>query len=209
MEGSQDRSGFTLVELLVTVTLIGAISVALFGGLRFGTRAWESGTERSERFAQVEIGQSLLRRQLEQALVQQNAEGDGTFVGENDRLTFTAPAPSQFGLGGIYRFDLSLERRAGQNDLVLRWQLYRPDEDTAPFDPTIEQRTLIEKVEEVEFAYFGSRRGRNTPRWHSNWVEEEVPPGLVTVRLEFARNDPRRWPEFSAAPMSAALGILP
>ena len=38
---SQGAAGFTLVELLVAMTLLGFLTVLLFGGLRFGTRAWE------------------------------------------------------------------------------------------------------------------------------------------------------------------------
>ena len=59
------RRGFTLVELLVVMTLLGLIATALFGGLRFGVRAWESGGARSAAFAEIEIAQSLLRRLLE------------------------------------------------------------------------------------------------------------------------------------------------
>ncbi len=69
---SEDRAraraaGFTLIELLVALTLVGLISVALFGGLRFGARVWEEGALHSARLAEIETVQSLLRRQLAQA----------------------------------------------------------------------------------------------------------------------------------------------
>ncbi len=35
--------GFTLVELLIAMTLVAMLSVLLFGGLRFGTRAADRG----------------------------------------------------------------------------------------------------------------------------------------------------------------------
>ena len=38
--------GFTLVELLVGLSLLGLISLLLFGGLRFGLRTWEAGGTR-------------------------------------------------------------------------------------------------------------------------------------------------------------------
>ena len=38
---ARDHNGFTLVELLVATTLLALLSVVLFGGLRFGARAWE------------------------------------------------------------------------------------------------------------------------------------------------------------------------
>ena len=45
----RSEAGFTLIELLVALTLLGLISVVLFGGLRFGTRAWEVVTMLSRR----------------------------------------------------------------------------------------------------------------------------------------------------------------
>ncbi|MDH3594369.1 MAG: prepilin-type N-terminal cleavage/methylation domain-containing protein, partial [Rhodospirillales bacterium] len=73
--GRPRSGGFTLVELLVALTLLGLIFVALFGGLRFGTRTWETGNQRSEAFAEVEVMQSLLRRQLAQAVTLRTPKG--------------------------------------------------------------------------------------------------------------------------------------
>jgi general secretion pathway protein J len=116
--------GFTLVELLVAMTLLGLIFVALFGGLRFGTRVWETGNAQSERIAEVEIAQSLLRRLLRQAFVPDAAEGVGTVRGEADRLAFTAPAPSRFLLGGIYLYEVFVEEHDDGGDLGISWMLY-------------------------------------------------------------------------------------
>ena len=37
-----EAAGFTLVEILVAITLLGLLMAALFGGVQLGVRAWES-----------------------------------------------------------------------------------------------------------------------------------------------------------------------
>lgn len=198
------RRGFTLVELLVVMTLLGLIATALFGGLRFGVRAWETGGARSAAFAEIEIAQSLLRRLLEQSLSLEDEEGFSTFLGEKDRVQFTAPAPAQFSLGGIYLFELVTEADEEHRKLVLRWELYRTENLEEPFEneDTTDQRTLIHNVEEIEFGYYGEpeENDRDDAKWHDTWEEANLPPGLVSVKLELAKQDPRDWPELRVAP---------
>ncbi len=200
-----DRRGFTLVEILVVMTLLGLIAVALFGGLRFGARAWESGNARSAAFSEIEIGQSLLRRLLEQSLSLEDEEGDATFAGRQDSLRFTAPAPAQFSLGGIYLFELVSEPDEEHEKLVLRWELYRTENLEDPFqdEETSDQRTLIHNVEAVRFGYYGTpEEGREDARWFDDWEEAELLPSLVSIKLEMAEADPRHWPELQVAPKS-------
>ena len=59
--------GFTLVELLVAITLLGLIAVALSGALRFGARVWDVGTERGAQSSRVEAAQNFLRRRIAEA----------------------------------------------------------------------------------------------------------------------------------------------
>ena len=207
--GRRPDRGFTLVELLVAMTLIGLMFVALFGGLRFGARVWEAGVERSAEFAEVEVTQALLRRQLDQLLPLPGLEEQDqeiTFQGEQERLVFTAPAPTQFGLGGVYYFDLFAERADPGRRLVLRWQLYRPDRDEPFNDEESDQRTLLENVESVEFSYYGDPEQfeigerLDAGEWRERWVGAALPPQLIAVRVSFPDNDRRYWPELIIAP---------
>ncbi len=212
---SKDRGerGMTLVELLVAMTLLALISVALFGGLRFGTRAWEVGAQRSEIFAQVESAQSLLRRQLSRAVALPipGPKKKWTFEGTEERLDFTAPAPSQFGVGGIYRFELFAEPgpEGEHQQVILRWKIYR-SEQTGPLDgEDSETRALLEGIEDLRFSYFGLLERQEEAEWNDHWTETDGLPELILVDVIFPRDDDRRWPELLIAPRAALGAIAP
>lgn len=198
------QAGFTLVELLVVLTLLGLIWVAIFGGLRFGARVWEVGAERSEHLNEPQVVQALLRRQITQAfrLVQRAEDVDqpAAFLGEEARLRFIAPAPAHAVLGGLYAYDLMTERGDRGDRLVLRWRLFRPEVTLAFDEDDAERRILLEGAETVSFSYYGVRQGEDESRWDAVWAEGLALPELVSVSVGFAETDRRRWPVLLVAP---------
>ncbi len=57
-------SGFTLMELLISITIMGVILTIIMAGLRIGTRAWETGTRDVESHQRLQIVLSLVKNQL-------------------------------------------------------------------------------------------------------------------------------------------------
>ncbi|HNT58060.1 MAG TPA: prepilin-type N-terminal cleavage/methylation domain-containing protein, partial [Syntrophales bacterium] len=56
--------GFTLLELLISLTLLSVIAVLVFGALRLGVRAWEKGEATIETRQRERIVMDLLQRQM-------------------------------------------------------------------------------------------------------------------------------------------------
>ncbi len=196
--------GFTLIELLIALTLVGMLSIILVGGLRFGTRLWETGDRRSAGLAQVEAVQGLLRRQIGQAFILRQAAGGearaASFEGGEGRLRFTAPLPSFVGVGGVYRFELAeAETEEGARVLELVWQLYRPDREDWFEEEGLTRRTLIEGVESVRFRYYGNQERGQEPDWFEAWDSARGLPALIAVDLAYPEGDPRSWPDLSVA----------
>jgi len=202
-------AGFTLIELLVALMLFGLIAVVLFGGLTFGTRAWEVGNAQADRLAEVESVQGLLRRQLARCLLAGGAsteegEPSPSFTGEAGRLGFLAPAPPQIGVGGIYLFELTEEDGPEARRLVLTWRLPRgevPPEGQA--STAGGRRVLLDGIDSLDFSYFGSPRPGEPAAWQDTWEGRQGPPRLVAVDLTFAAADGRRWPRLLVAPRAA------
>jgi general secretion pathway protein J len=193
--------GFTLVELLVALTLFALMSVLMFGGLRFGLRAWESGGERIDEAAQVEVVQSLLRRALSQARLpweDQDRDILSVFSGTPDTVSFVAPLPSHSGSGGLAVFLLSEQRNSDGASLALAWRIFRPDDfDSAAFD---EDRLLLENIGSIKFAYYGRVDASLPPNWLDRWDGLLGLPQLIRVRVSFPPGDRRRWPDLVVAP---------
>src|SRR5262245_45924092 len=205
-------AGFTLVELLVALTLFALMSVLMFGGLRFGLRAWESGSRLMDEAAQVELAQGLLRRELSQArlpslVIAEEEEHDtiSAFVGTADAMSFVAPLPSHSGIAGLGVFLLS-ERQPQNGDgatLTLAWKVFRPDEfnsQTAEAAEPDEERVLLEGFAGMELAYYGRFDSNLPPDWLDHWDGNFGLPELIRVRVSFPAGDRRRWPDLLVAP---------
>ena len=212
--GGRAGAGFTLVELLVALTLLGLVSVVLFGGLRFGTRAWEAGNTRAERLAQVQAVQGVLRRRIAQAVLPEDAgaesafsDSPAAFAGAEDSLRFVALVPSRIGVGGFYLFELSVADDGDGARLELAWRLFRPDQpgDLDEPEPGLGgRRVLIEGIEEAKFGYYGAERAGAAAEWRERWDGADGLPALIALKVAFPAGDPRSWPDLVVAPRLAA-----
>ncbi len=204
LEGGRRQAGFTLVELLVAMTLLAFLSITLFGGLRFGARSWEAVVDSSAERDHIASTQTFLRDRLGQ-LTRPGPAGprrlddEGRLDGGPERLEFIAPWLSALSLGGLYRFTLWHED-TGDGRLMLSWQPAEADPDALEeLGDLAGERILLDGVAEFSLSYYGAPDEDAEPEWLDRWESPGAPPRLVRVDLAFA--DARRvWPVFIVAP---------
>lgn len=190
------QRGFTLVELLVALGLMALISIALFGGMRFGIRAWETGAQRIDQATRIELAQSLIRRQLSQAKLPSNKPNGSppAFVGEADRVVFLAPSPRPDDIGTDVQFALAESTARHRSQLALTWTSPQTAvSGEPPSNP--EGATLLEDIASVEFGYYGAADPQRPAQWWDRWDDTHGLPILVRLRLTFPKGDERRWPD--------------
>ena len=200
--GRTRQRGFTLLELLVAITLLGVLMAALLGALRLGARVWETGEARLDASTRLQVVQEFLRQQLGQTVPlteitdEPGASPAMLFVGTSEGLRFVSLLPAHLG-GGARLMELALRphARGGEpRDLVLRMRPLQLTDD-GPGPGETEERVLIEAIESLEVAYFGAERDGAAPTWWQEWQEQRTLPALVRMRVGFPQGDRRRWPE--------------
>lgn len=188
------NEGYSLLELLIALALLGFIAVAITGGVRFGSRAWEASDTSVAKIERLQGAQSLLRTLLQRAVPR---DLDPAFPVDLDlfrgtiaSLSFTADAPSSFGVEGATRFDLRVEGDAGARRLVLSWQ-------SANLAMAQRRQTLLDGAETVTLAYAAPDQN-GTLQWTEDWSTQSGAPALVMIRATFPRATKLRWPTLIA-----------
>jgi len=193
------QSGFTLLEILVALVVLGFLMVGLTQGVRAGLTMWGAQTRRVGETADLDAGARVLRRLLSGISLPSAggflvASSTEKFEALPDSLTFVGDLPT--GFGTTRRADITLELHEGR--LVLRWTPRRHELSIAPPPEPIETE-LIRGVERFDLAYWGSPSPGEPAGWQSRWDRRDIPE-LIRVRLGFATGDRRRWPDLIAAP---------
>ena len=191
------QTGFTLLELVVAITLMGLLLVVLYSGLRLGLNSWDRGEQHAETTNRSRLVHELLRRQLTQSIAAyylgEQQQRLVAFTGQAEYIEFIAPMLDQLGQGGLYRVRIG----AVDNQLRLRWQPYMPNDADAEAEAQRET-VLLDKVSEVEWAYFGVETASpETPaEWRGTWGDTTQRPQLVRLNLHLHG---QAWPDLVVA----------
>jgi general secretion pathway protein J len=198
-------AGFTLLELLVAVTLLGLVFVMLAGGLRLGVAAWEKGGDTVARTSALQTAQRFLRGEIEQMRpLARSVFGRDRLLavsGTPSGLAFVGPPPSQAVAPSLYLFRVAIEGPAGKKSLVASWQRLQPDMSDYDAPRAVAQSIVLAAgLDDGALSYFGYPARDADPVWQDRWIDRTEMPMLVRIDLRYHRDDPRQWPSLVVAP---------
>jgi general secretion pathway protein J len=189
-----ETAGFTLLEILVALAVLGFLLIGLVQGSRFVLFGWETHSRLLERNADLDAIDRMLRHVIEQAKPASDWERLA-FTGSASSVTFTSIMPVSAGEPPTRRADVELIVDAGHR-LLLVWTPHLHATRTGR-DPRPQSTEILQGVERLELAYLSATQaGVWTRVWH-----DPMPPRLVRIRIVFADAKHPRWPDIVAAPM--------
>jgi general secretion pathway protein J len=200
------QQGFTLLELLISITLLGMILVLLFGGLRLGVRSWDAVQHQVDNLNTVRAVENFLRHEVELtrpyrwkgAVLQRMA-----FFGDRSQVNFVTQLPDRIGAGGLYSVRLEIERRGDSKRMIWRHlPLSHQMQDFSTLSGAQEMVLVgpeLSGVEDIWLTYYGRESDSATPRWTDHWELDGSLPLLIRIQVKFANGT--EWPEFVVAPM--------
>ncbi|HZK89085.1 MAG TPA: prepilin-type N-terminal cleavage/methylation domain-containing protein [Stellaceae bacterium] len=193
--------GFTLLEMLVALVVLGLLVAGLAQGVRTAFSMWSVQTRHIDQAAELD-GAGRVMRALLSGMQPISPTGFASgaaeapvIAGDASRLYFVGDLP--MGSGTSRRADITIELQRGR--VVLLWLPRDSGTPTGP--PTAPGSTeLVRGVESLEFAYWLPAPAEHGGGWLVRWREPALPK-LVRVRLQFPIGDGRHWPDLVAAPL--------
>jgi prepilin-type N-terminal cleavage/methylation domain-containing protein len=175
--------GFTLIELVLALSIVAVLVTMLFSGLQVGLRAWQRGEERAAALQHARSMAQLLETSLGGAYwyVGKAAQGDASpillFKGEAERLSFVTVAPPLPLPPPILFVAVTLSMDAGDAPGLAIREKALPNFD--PFEP-VAPSVVDPTIASVRFRYMRSGGG-----WEDIWdsVEENTLPQAIEVTL--------------------------
>lgn len=196
------RPGFTLIEVVLALSIAAAVLVIVFGGLRVGLAAWSKGEARAARLDHARGVLVLLERALDGAfpyrfIPAERREPRVLFDGRPDQITFATLAPPFPGAPPIAFTAISLSSE--ETGLALRQQVLPGSLAIDRLPPAL----VDAETAAVRFRYLGETPGA----WQEVWdmEREETIPRAIEITL-IGRGGPRGAPaQVLTVPVRAAM----
>ena len=171
--------GFTLIEVMVSLAIVGLIMMFMFSGLSVGMDTWERSSRKISEIEDRLRVEQLLRRQLGLAWPHEFVDDTGAFVlfsGDTANLEFVSQYSLIDGPIELRKIDYSIdEGRFAYREHFLFG--YDPNEI---YDDTSH---LLASFEVAEFRYLGADQD-GQPEWKQVWERGSGLPRAVEIRID-------------------------
>jgi general secretion pathway protein J len=188
--------GFTLIEVLIAMTLLSIMVVLLFASLSICAKSWEQGENKITDVNEVAVVYNFFQRHLSAAIplwndFSEKEEKTFSFQGKKQSLQFVSVFPASAGRSGMQLF--SIEPQQQDNEQLIKVTL-------TPFFPVTEgeawkndEVVLLRHVSDFTLAYFGVGDDGGESIWQDEWLAKDAQPRLVKIRINTANGV--FWPE--------------
>ena len=187
-------AGFTLLELLIALSLLALIGVALAGSAGMGVQVWKR-AETLPAADEEAILRSHLRDWIERAKPTNFAPGRRQiFIGTPERIQLITMDQVRISPDlGEARISLEISRHSdGTQDLILVIEILAHDGEVIALD----RRRFVKDASEIRFRYFDARN-RDADGWSDDWQAQRRLPDLISIEIDRPK-DP--WPPLVVAP---------
>jgi type II secretory pathway component PulJ len=197
IQNGSEAGGFTLVELLVSVTLVAMIALCLWGVLRISISSWKRGTE---------VMDENQRRRATLDLVQKQMASVSGLIPPIDLQTGAGQAPIFFGTSTNVQFvslcSLRFRDNPGLTSVTYEilpgdlgeYSLVERENRYLGGDPTLETSyeggsspatTIVDRLAGAAFEYFDPGTNDVPAQWMSDWDAQEMTrlPAAIAVTL--------------------------
>jgi len=197
-------SGFTLLEMVVTLTLLGFILLIIFGAFRLGLSAWEKGESSGEEYQKVRAVSQLLSQQLKSMvpykIKTEKAEGDYlAFEGKPHSLKFVSAVSIRAKQPEGFVYATYAYREGGneggslvvyEQKVLIKKNFFEEGPDEKSGVP------VIEGISEIQFEYFrGEDLVKNqSEEWVDQWnaKEEKELPRAVRITVTYKNGQSKK-----------------
>lgn len=199
--GEQSR-GFTLVEILLAITLLSMLLALAYGGFRASTKATNRGQDILQESSRLRLAHQFVHRQLNQILPLSFSDEETddlpvVFEGSARSIRYVSPMPGYLGFGGPQVQELSIVNGEDGLELILSHALLQGFEEAA-----LDARApilLISGIESGTFRFQG-RDEQNMPGpWQDSWDATDILPLAISLQLDFDEGTHMAWPDLVAS----------
>ncbi len=207
-------TGFTLIEVLIAMTLLSMMVVLLFSSLRICAKSWEQGENKIADVNEVAAVYNFFQRHLSAAIpvwddftvnngtTIENQDKTFSFQGKKQSLQFVSVFPASARRTGMQLFSIETQQQDGEQNIKVT---------LTPFYPAVEgeawrqeEVVLLKHLNEFELAYFGvDDSGEGA--WQHQWLEKDAQPQLVKISI--STDNGIYWPDMIIALKVTGAGV--
>lgn len=190
-----DRRGFTLVEVLVVMSLMSFVMLAMMSALRTSYQTElriDQSAQRSDDFRVVnEFLHSVLGRVSMKKIGGLIPVGQSPyyFSGDSSEIVWQGVMPARQGVGGLYHFRLSIDHASDQSFLKIQY-IAKNEAEVRPDWAGVEGVVLVKGIDAMSLRYLDALQ--EPPEWLSSWNKIDHLPGRISISLQ---SNSGTWPE--------------
>ncbi len=171
------RAGFSLLEVIIALAILGAVMLIIGSGFRLGVRAWDKGEEETIETQRLRALSGLISQNIKSAYpykMEIGGEKVVIFKGEKNSVLF-ATTLADPAVGGF-----KWVRFVYRNKKFIFSEGTLPDKDF--LKRVSKNEEIIDKdIEDVSFAYYSVEGDA----WEEAWSFGEVLPSAVRVKIAY------------------------